>query len=568
MEAAAAVAARETEAATRHPWCGRSLGGIVSPAGLGFCRAALDDTLGPSFLDTAGDAATLAGDWSHLCTVDTLAKRLRHWLPDMRRSAAESLGDLARASDGHIVKALSEALREEGDAEARLAMAEALGKLAHRGADALGLRTAAVGILAEARQGHHDPEVRRAAVEAHGLVGRSLHGLRGHLDSLAELAPSLRDEGPAVRAAAVAQVASLAGLDGSPAAIAMATQLLQDPERIVRDAAVGAIEEITALGAGEAAMDAMRASLDPVLQGGNAGACLATVQAVQRSAMLNDPVAVHICLDCADHADADVRLAVVGCLESRTKPGTWIASATIALRLRDEITEVRMRAAEACVARAAALDAVALAAVVAGCKAQEDDDLLRGLGQEAWPGIADAVEAEASLEDTMASAQAALLVIKKQEWVKRRAAARILGEAIAERGAGSVNVVPLKDRMKDEEKDFNNRMALEAAAKYLQKPLAEGADGPAAIYLLVELLRDGHPSVVKGAIGACGRILARARDAAAQFHAAISTQAEEVPAPAAGVTARSRRSSSFPASPMSQPAGRTPSRGQGRGRRR
>ena len=78
MEAAAAVAARETEAATRHPWCGRSLGGIVSPAGLGFCRAALDDTLGPSFLDTAGDTATLAGDWSHLCTVDTLAKRLRH----------------------------------------------------------------------------------------------------------------------------------------------------------------------------------------------------------------------------------------------------------------------------------------------------------------------------------------------------------------------------------------------------------------------------------------------------------------------------------------------------------
>ena len=51
----------------------------------------------------------------------------RHWLPDMRRSAAESLGDLARASDEHIVKALSEALREEGDAEARLAMAEALG---------------------------------------------------------------------------------------------------------------------------------------------------------------------------------------------------------------------------------------------------------------------------------------------------------------------------------------------------------------------------------------------------------------------------------------------------------
>ena len=113
--------------------------------------------------------------------------------------------------------------------------------------------------------------------------------------------------------------------------------------------------------------------------------------------------------------------------------------------------EVRIRAAEACVARAAALDAVALAAVVAGCKAQEDDDLLRGLGQEAWPGIADAVEAEASLEDAMASAQAALPVIKKQEWVKRRAAARILGEAIAERGAGSVNVVPLKDRMKDEE---------------------------------------------------------------------------------------------------------------------
>ena len=46
-------------------------------------------------------------------------------------------------------------------------------------------------------------------------------------------------------------------------------------------------------------------------------------------------------------------------------------------------------------------------------------------------------------------------------------------------------------------------MALEAAAKYLQKPLAEGADGPTGIYLLVELLRDGHPSVVKARDNAC-----------------------------------------------------------------
>lgn len=144
--------------------------------------------------------------------------------PELRRTAAQSLGKIARKE---AVPALLEALRDP-DAGVRRHAAWALGMI---GADALGPERSPLATLLF----DVDPAVREAAAMALGLTGDTQAGIELLLERLQEL------ETPADSKRLAA--ASLGGMEARSAVTGL-TRLLADPDARVRRWAIAALGEI------------------------------------------------------------------------------------------------------------------------------------------------------------------------------------------------------------------------------------------------------------------------------------------------------------------------------------
>ena len=144
--------------------------------------------------------------------------------PELRRTAAQSLGKIARKE---AVPALHEALRDP-DAGVRRQAAWALGMI---GEDALGPeRSPLATLLFDA-----DPAVRETAATALGLTGDTQAGIELLLEQLEE--PGTPADSKRLAAA------SLGGMEARSAVTGL-TRLLADPDARVRRWAVAALGEI------------------------------------------------------------------------------------------------------------------------------------------------------------------------------------------------------------------------------------------------------------------------------------------------------------------------------------
>jgi HEAT repeat protein len=156
--------------------------------------------------------------------IPRLTAVLRDPNPELRRTAAQSLGKIARKE---AVPALVEALRDS-DAGVRRHAAWALGMI---GEDALGPdRSPLAALLFDA-----DPAVRETAAMALGLTGDTQTGIELLLERLQE--PGTPSDSKRLAAA------SLGGMEARSAVTAL-IRLLSDPDARVRRWAVAALGEI------------------------------------------------------------------------------------------------------------------------------------------------------------------------------------------------------------------------------------------------------------------------------------------------------------------------------------
>jgi HEAT repeat protein len=180
--------------------------------------------LGGSLLLTACIVSTDHREPTPEQVIPRLVAVLKDPNPELRRTAAQSLGKIARKE---AVPALREALRDP-DAGVRRHAAWALGMI---GEDALGPdRSPLAALLFDT-----DSEVREAAAMAFGLTGDTQAGIELLLERLAE------PETPADSKRLAA--ASLGGMEARSAVTGL-TRLLADQDARVRQWAVAALGEI------------------------------------------------------------------------------------------------------------------------------------------------------------------------------------------------------------------------------------------------------------------------------------------------------------------------------------
>jgi HEAT repeat protein len=177
-----------------------------------------------SFILTACIVSTDHREPTPAQVIPRLTAVLKDRNPELRRTAAQSLGKIARKE---AVPALVEALRDP-DAGVRRHAAWALGMI---GADALGPdRSPLAALLFDA-----DPGVREAAATALGMTGDTQAGIELLLERLQE--PGTLSDSKRLAAA------SLGGMEARSAVTAL-IRLLSDPDARVRRWAAAALGEI------------------------------------------------------------------------------------------------------------------------------------------------------------------------------------------------------------------------------------------------------------------------------------------------------------------------------------
>lgn len=533
------------------------LGSHLARGGLGFCSVAIDSApfgRPGGGLEAAGAQCAVTGAWSHALTKKALVARLSSdSAVERRREAAERLGNVSKADDADSVAALAEALHD-AESEVRLAAAEALGRLAERGV------VGAADVLHVSRTSHVDASVRFAAVWTHGrLASRGdatsseRHSSEGEKDAagIGSLASSLVDADPCVRAQAVAMVPEVAKV-GDVEAFRFAGALIGDADPAVGRAALDALLKLAGvvsstgvvLSRADAAKDMSRrgvklsaeAALASVSEAAmhltpyaDAGVCELAVEALLRLAGVGNAVARDALVEGLGHGSGRVRRACVECLGQLRAKDDHVAASALVACLEDTEPAVLSAAVNAVVQAAGSGDAVALSAVVSHAKrastGKEDpaaslhgtlDGVLSSLRTAAaregfrGGGAPAAARRNTGTETASAGIWPVAAQLKISDWRARSAAAQILGFTVGAK-AEAASIALAATSLKDADRHWRSRLAVEAAAKILCAAFGPQPHTTAALCVLGELAVEADQRVSQKAVLALQSVADRRR---------------------------------------------------------